>query len=571
MTLRARVSSGTLEDRQDPCVHEVAADRELLGVAHPAVDLHGLAGHPFGGAADVGLHHRRLERALSSGHQPGHVVRALTGRLDQHGHAAQLGPGQLVVADRGTEHLAFGRVGRRRVVRRLHDAQGPGRRLQTAVLEALHLEVEALAQPVAAPDQVGLGYEPILERELVGMHAPVTERVDGPALEPPRGEVGGPVGPPVLGEDEPLAVTAGLLHHEHGEAAVGQRAVRVGAGQQHEHVGPGGEGAPGLDPVDHPPSLDRGGRGDDPGDVGAVVGFGHRDGGQDLGRGQLGEPVLLLLLGPAVDQGPGQDLGPGDERAAHAERTPAQLLGGHHHAHVVALAPRRVPAVLLGDREPEATELGQTLDDLFGDVPVGAVHVLGVRSDLLLGETVERLADQLEVLAQVSRPFAAGQVGQHGRVALGGQELAYRLGSNPPRRPRAARGRRPCRPGRPARRPRRPLRCGPRARLGRRSRAWPRRGHGGRRVGEGIGDDLVGIDAAGGAYGGAGLVDQFLGQVDRPGCISQGGGTGCRHGARRYRLARRTSFAQARRPITVTSGGRTTGSSPGSTPVSVSR
>ena len=151
----------------------------------------------------------------------------------------------------------------------------------------------------------------------------------------------GPVGRVLLGEDEAVAVAAGLLHHEHGEAAVGQRAVGVGAGQQHEHVGPGGEGAPGLDPVDHPAAVDRRGRRHDAGHVGPVVGLGHGDGGQDLGRGQLGQPLLLLLLGPAVDQGPGQDLGPGDERAADAERAPAQLLGGHDHAHVVALAARR--------------------------------------------------------------------------------------------------------------------------------------------------------------------------------------------------------------------------------------
>ena len=150
---------------------------------------------------------------------------------------------------------------------------------------------------------------------------------------------------------------------------MGQRAVGVGAGQQHQDVGPGGEGAPGLDPVDHPAAVDRRGRRDDPGHVRAVVGLRHGDRGQNLGRGQLGQPLLLLLLGAAVDQGPGQDLGPGDERAADAERAPAQLLGGDDHAHVVALAAGGEAAVLLGDREPEAAELGQALDHLLGDVP----------------------------------------------------------------------------------------------------------------------------------------------------------------------------------------------------------
>ena len=70
----------------------------------------------------------------------------------------------------------------------------PGRRLEPAVLEALHLEIEALAQSLGATDQVGLRHEPVLEGQLVGVHAPVAERVDGAALEPARSQVGRAVG-----------------------------------------------------------------------------------------------------------------------------------------------------------------------------------------------------------------------------------------------------------------------------------------------------------------------------------------------------------------------------------------
>ncbi len=254
---------------------------------------------------------------------------------------------------------------------------------------------------------------------------------------------------------------------------MGQRAVGIGAGQQHEHVGPGGEGAPRLDAVDHPPALDRRGRRHDAGDVGAEVGLGHGDRGQDLGRGQLGQPLLLLLLGAAVDEGPGQDLGPGDERAADAERAPAQLLGGDDHAHVVALAAGGEAAVLLGDREPEAAELGQALDDLLGDVDVLAVHVLGVGADLVLGEAVERLAHQLEVLAEVPGPLGGGQAGQHGRIALGREEGRRRRVPAGLDAPAAPPGRPPGRRGRPRRRPRRQRQCGPRPLPVRRTRAWP--------------------------------------------------------------------------------------------------
>ena len=131
----------------------------------------------------------------------------------------------------------------------------PGRRLQPPVLEPLHLEVEALAQAVGAADQVGVGHEPVLEGQLVGVHAPVAQCVDGATLQPSGPGAGGRSRLVVLGEHEAVPVAAWLLDDEHRDAAVGQGAVRVGAGQQHQHVGPGGEGAPRLDAVDEPAPL----------------------------------------------------------------------------------------------------------------------------------------------------------------------------------------------------------------------------------------------------------------------------------------------------------------------------
>ena len=398
-----------------------------------------------------------------------------------------------------------------------------------------------------------------------------------PSSRPGARSAGGPAAS-VLGEDEALAVAAGLLDDEHGEAPVGQRPVRVGAGQQHEHVGPGGEGAPGLDPVDHPPAVDGRGRRHDAGHVGAEVGLGHRHGGQDLGRGQLGQPVLLLLLGPAVDQRPGQDLGPGDERAADAERAPAQLLGGDHHAHVVALAARREPAVLLGDREPEAAELGQALDDLFGDVAVGR----GGRARRAGRPSPRRSGGTSRAPARSPRPgggaLGAGQAGQHRRVALRRRGRRPPASSQPGSTPQSA--------SRPATLPARSATtsatkaaamrastspCAPYSSVG------PGRGHRGRGVGHVVGDDLVGVDAAAPADGGAGLVDQVVGpgrprrrRRRGPGEWASSRGATLLAGPTGPCPAR-SCVLRPRRPITVTSGGRTTGSSPGSTPVSDSR
>ena len=43
----------------------------------------------------------------------------------------------------------------------------------------------------------------------------------------------------------------------------------------------------------------------------------------------------------------------------------------------------------------------------------------------------------------------------------------------------------------------------------------PRRRHRGGRVGDVVGDHLVGVDAAASTYGGAGLVHEVLGQINR--------------------------------------------------------
>ena len=164
--------------------------------------------------------------------------------------------------------------------------------------------------------RLSCGHEPVVEGDLVGVHAAVADGVDGPTLH---------LAAVVVGELEAVAVALRLGHDEHRQAPVAERPVGVGAGEQQQHVGAGPERAPRLDAVDAP-ALGAvvegvaGGRGLDAGDVGAEVGLGHGDRTHDLGGGQLREPVLLLLLGAALLDRPGHDLGTGDERTADAER-----------------------------------------------------------------------------------------------------------------------------------------------------------------------------------------------------------------------------------------------------------
>ena len=162
---------------------------------------------------------------------PSDGVRELARRLDDDRHASELHLRELVVADRAPEHRAVERVLRGRLVRRLHHADGPRGGLQPAVLEALHLVVEAAAEAGLAADEAVVRHEPSVERDLVGVHAAVADRVDGPALHLPAGLL--------LRELEAMALATRLRHDEEREAAVGLRAVGIGAGQEHQHVGAG--------------------------------------------------------------------------------------------------------------------------------------------------------------------------------------------------------------------------------------------------------------------------------------------------------------------------------------------
>ena len=208
------------------------------------------------------------------------------------------------------------------------------------------------------------------------------------------------------------------------EALVPEAAIGIGAGEEQEHVGPGAEGAPRLHAVEQPAAVGAGGAGGDGGGVAAHVGLGDGDGVQHLGGGELGQPLVLLLLGAAGDQRPGEDLRPGDEAAAGAEAAAAQLLGGDDHADVLGLAAAAVAAVLLGDRQAEGAHLAETADDVLGDVVVVAVDVLGDRLELVLGEAAEGVLHQLEVVVEVPGALLPGERGEEGRVAVGGAEGA---------------------------------------------------------------------------------------------------------------------------------------------------
>ena len=224
-----------------------------------------------------------------------------------------------------------------------------------------------------------------------------------------------------------MGLAAGLGHDEQAETLVGLAAVRIGARQQHQHVGASGERAPRLHAVDDVAGRAVGSFGGSgghlqSGHVAAVVGFGHRDRGHHLGGGQLGQPLGLLGLGSALHQSAREDLGTRDERTTDAQARATQFLGGHDHGHVLALAALGEAAVLDGHGQSEGTHLGQTTDDLLGDVFVVAMNVLGARRDDLLGERAEGVLHHLEVVVEVTRSLHIGQRGHELGVTVRGDE-----------------------------------------------------------------------------------------------------------------------------------------------------
>ena len=125
----------TLEDRQHPGIDEVAADCVFLGVPHAAVDLHRLAGDPFCGSAHVRLCHRGLQRAVAFCHQFSDVQAELSAGLNDDGHPAELGLGELVLRDRlGEDHAVVG-VALGVLIGGLHHSDRSGCGLESAVLE----------------------------------------------------------------------------------------------------------------------------------------------------------------------------------------------------------------------------------------------------------------------------------------------------------------------------------------------------------------------------------------------------------------------------------------------------
>ena len=197
-----------------------------------------------------------------------------------------------------------------RLVRRLHHADGSCRGLQPAVLESGHLVVEARGP--CRPRRRS-GWRPArtscrTRSRRSACRGTRSCRSGGPPSSRRRARQ--PAPRRRLHELEAVALASGLRHDEQRQAAVALRAVGIGAGQQHQDVGAGAERAPRLHAVDQPAGV----RPSEP--VGVAETFTPATSEPKSGSvtatafitsaDASGQPLVLLLLGAAREQGRGR-------------------------------------------------------------------------------------------------------------------------------------------------------------------------------------------------------------------------------------------------------------------------
>ena len=166
-----------------------------------------------------------------------------------------------------------------------------------------------------------------------------------------------------VGLDDGADLDALLVHrHEQvGDAGVLGR-VGVGAGEQEAVVGVLGLGGPDLLAVDDPLVAVELGLALQAGEVGAGVGLGEALAPRRLALEDAGEELLLLLLGPPL-QDRRADEGVAEEVAAHRGADPGELLVEHHVLH----GRQALAAVLLRPRRADPPALEELLVPLLGE------------------------------------------------------------------------------------------------------------------------------------------------------------------------------------------------------------
>src|SRR3954452_5090481 len=359
----------SLADLQDLLVAVQARDGVLVHETVAAVDLEApvcgavreLAGEELrhrGGATEVAplvLLPRRLvdERAR---------------RFDLGRHVDELLLHGLELRDRLAELLALLRVPVREVVGALREADAHRRDGDATAVE----DLQELLEPLAArPEQVALRDARALKAELARVRGAPAE-----LLHRLRDRV---AGRSVRDDDVGDLVVAGAGGDRHARRDVG-----AGVGDEH------------LRAVDDPfAAVELRGR-PRRARVRAGIRLRQPERGEPAARGELGEPVALLLLAPeVVDR----------QRAERVVSRDGDRDGGVDSRQLldhdrVRERVRACAAVLLRDRHPHQPELGELGHDLVREA-VLPVELLGDGLDLLQREAAHRVAEQLMLVLEI--------------------------------------------------------------------------------------------------------------------------------------------------------------------------
>src|SRR5579862_4449639 len=344
---------------------------EVVGVTVPAEDLHRIGGHGHG---RVTGHELRDGSPTGRLGRPGldldaRLVRELASRLDPRVHVGEHRLDHLEVADPLAELLPVPGVGDRHVERTLGDADGLGGDRRSGPIERGHRELPAVA---LVADPVRGRHADAVELELGRRAAADAELVLEPGdLEPLRRDVHG---------EARQALVARPLRARHGEDRDHARhaAVRDEPLRALEHV---------LVAVPHGPGSSVHG-------VRASLRLGQRKRGELLPRREVGQEAGLLLVA-ATEQDRQRAEALDGEDQARGRVGAGDLLDREALRQQVGAD----PAVGLGERQGEHVLRRQQLADVLGEL-AGSVDLGGARRDPLVGERVERVAEEDLLLAQ---------------------------------------------------------------------------------------------------------------------------------------------------------------------------
>ena len=345
----------------------MAFDGVQSRVACAAMDLQAFAADTLGHLRGKELHHRRfLVAALASVDLLADEIHELPRGLDLGRHVGDLETDRLKVRDRVAELLAVVGVLDRIVERALGKADGTRRGMGAGGLQTRGGVVEGMA---FLADQVGGIDTEIVEGQLPGLPTEVADLGNGSAAASLR----------------QLATL--LFDEEHGEAemALAWRRIRSTRDDDHE-VGTVGEGAPVLVAADQVAVAVFLRAAGDVGDVGAGIGFRHREGAEELALGHARQIAAALLFAHLL--GADQQVAACDDRS-DAHPATRQFLGDE----AVLGAAEAQAAVLFGDQDAEIAECGHLLAQIHGDLALFGVEFVGDGQDFVQREFARLLLD----------------------------------------------------------------------------------------------------------------------------------------------------------------------------------